>query len=44
MRLNPKIEFMSKAMDFYPLQKDMGKNLSSKYGQKLLDTTKEVIN
>ena len=44
MRLNPKIEFMSKAMDFYPLQKNMGKNLSSKYGQKLLDTTKEVIN
>ena len=43
-------EYMSKDIDFYPFQKswknNMGKSqiksLSSKYGQKLLDTTKEL--
>ena len=30
---------MSKAIDSHLLQKKMGKNLSSKYGQKLLGTT-----
>ena len=27
-------------MDFYPLQKNMGKSLSNKYGKKLLDSAK----
>ena len=28
-------------MDFCPLQKNMGKSLSNKYGQKLLDSAKK---
>ena len=36
------IEFMSKAKDFYPLQKKhKNQNLGVKYGQKLLDNTKK---
>ena len=30
-------------LDFCHLQKNMGKNLSNKYGQKLLDSAKESI-
>ena len=33
---------MSKVMDFYPLQKNVGKSLGRSYGQKLLGTTKKV--
>ena len=40
IQLNPEIELMSKAMDF---AKNMGKNLSSTYGQKPLDTTTDAL-
>ena len=33
---------MLKTMDFYPSQQKMPKRVSSKYGQKLLDSTKKV--
>ena len=33
---------MSKTIDFYSLQKNMGKILSSKYKEKLYNTTKNV--
>ena len=33
---------MSKTIDFYSLQKSMGKILSSKYKEKLYNTTKNV--
>ena len=39
--MNTDIKFMLKTMGFYPSQKNMGKNLSSKYWQKLLDSPKK---
>ena len=44
--MNPEIESMSKVMDYLLQQKtglSPGKNVSSKYGQKLLETIKSVI-
>ena len=42
--MNLQFEFMSKVMHLYTLQKNLGKCLSSKYGQKFLDSTKQVSN
>ena len=44
--MNPEIESMSKVMDYLLQQKtglSPGKNVSSKYGQKLLETIKKSV-
>ena len=35
--MNPEMKFGSNVMDFYNIQKNVDRNLSSKYGMKLLE-------